>query len=42
MSDILALILLLVVLFGCKITVDYQVDGQRHQLVLNPDKDGKP
>jgi hypothetical protein len=36
MREILALVVLLVLLYGCKFNIDFQVDGQTHQIVVNP------
>lgn len=35
MREALALVLLLV-LFGCEVTLPYSVDGERHEIVINP------
>ncbi len=36
MNDVLAMILLCVLLLSCEMKIDYAIDGQQHQLVLNP------
>jgi hypothetical protein len=40
MTQILALVAVLVLLFGCEFKVSYQIDGEAHQVVLNPEKSG--
>ena len=36
MTQTLALVALLVLLFGCELKVSYQIDGEPHQIMLNP------
>lgn len=42
MSEVIAFVLVLVLLLGCEAKLEYSVDGQRHELVLNPIAEPKP
>lgn len=42
MSEALAWVVIFVLLFGCEMKVEYEVDGQPHTVVVNPSAKSKP